>query len=71
MAEETESDVITRLSPIRHPEQHSVRVMRELCEFVRIDCHENHIKVGRTGSSYRGVAKQDSKERLFSHRINV
>ena len=39
-----ESDVTTRFLPIKHPEQHSVRVKQELSKFFRIYCHENHTK---------------------------
>ena len=39
-----ESDVTTRFLPIKHPEQHSVRVKWELSKFFRIYCYYNHKK---------------------------
>ena len=45
LRKQKESDVTAGLSPVRHPEEHSVRVMWELSEFFRIYCHHgNHIK---------------------------
>jgi hypothetical protein len=45
LRKQIESDITTRLSPIRHPEQQSVRVILELSEFFSIYCHDNHTKL--------------------------
>jgi len=45
LRKQKESDVTTKLLPIGHTGQHSVRVIWELSEFFRIFCHDNHTKV--------------------------